>query len=47
MVPIVWAIERLSLPAWAQTSLKFSTPDMILAYFNFIVGGGDMLGLRI
>jgi competence protein ComEC len=32
MVPIVWAIEKLSAPAWAQTSLKLNTGDMLLAY---------------
>jgi ComEC/Rec2-related protein len=37
MVPIVWAIEWLSLPAWAQTSLKFSTPDMMLAYLAILL----------
>lgn len=37
MVPIVWAIERLSSPAWAQTSLKFSTPDMMLAYLAILL----------
>jgi competence protein ComEC len=37
MVPIVWAIEKLSAPAWAQTSIKLNTADMLLAYLVILM----------
>lgn len=37
MTPIVWAIERLSHPTWAQTSVKLSTADMLLAYLVILM----------
>lgn len=43
MTPIVWAIERLSLPAWAQTSIKLNNADMLLAYLAILLWSVAMM----
>ncbi|MFZ1522395.1 MAG: ComEC/Rec2 family competence protein, partial [Candidatus Saccharimonadales bacterium] len=43
MTPIVWAIEQLSLPAWAQTSIKLNNADMLLAYLAILLWAVAMM----